>query len=85
MKYLIGLSVILLCAATALGAAMLAGARTEVYTPRFAGILAARYLGFAVFAYTFFFAMGFLGRLRFMAYGLIVAALILLTRLKELG
>lgn len=85
VKYTIGLTVILLCAVTALGAAMLAGARTEAYTPRFAGILASRYLGFAVFAYTFFFAMGFLGRFRFMAYGLTVAALLILIRIKDLS
>ena len=85
VKYGLGLGVILLCAGTALGLGILAGARTEVFTPRFIGILASRYLGFAVFAYTFFFAMGFLGRYRFIAYGLLLAALILLMRIKDLS
>ena len=84
VKYFLGLVVILLCAAGCLAIAMLAGARTEVFTPRFVGILNARYLCYAFFVYSFFFGMGFLGRYRFIGYALIILGVALLTRTRDL-
>ncbi len=85
VKYGLGLFIMLLCAGSGLAVAMLAGARTEVYTPRFTGILTARYLCFATFVYSFFFGMGFLGRYRFAAYAIIVAGVALLVRSRDVA
>ncbi|MCB1231927.1 MAG: ABC transporter permease [Verrucomicrobiae bacterium] len=84
VKFFLGLIVILLSAAGGLSIALVVSARTEVYTPRFIGILNARYLCFAVFVYCFFFGMGFLGRYRFVGYALIIGGITLLTRIRDL-
>ncbi len=85
VKYFLGLSILLVCAATALGAALLAGMRTEVYTPRFLGILISRYLCYTIFVYSFYFAMGFLGLFRFAAYAVIAAGITLLVKLRDVA
>ena len=68
VKYGLGLCLLLGIVAAALALACLLGQRSEALTPRFAGLLAMRALSAAVFAYHFFFLMGFLGRYRLALY-----------------
>ncbi len=84
VKFFIGLTVMLACAETGLLIAMVLGARTEVYTPRFVGILHARYLVYTVFVYCLFFGMGFLGRYRFAAYALLIGGVAVLLRTRDI-
>lgn len=84
VKYFTGLAVMLVCAESGLLIAMALGARTEVYTPRFVGILHARYLVYTVFVYSLFFGMGFLGRYRFAAYAIIIGGVAMLTRTRDI-
>ena len=68
VKYLLGLFVALLIVGLALGTSLLFSARNEDLTPRFLAILVSRSFVYAGFVYSFFFAMGFFGRLRFIVY-----------------
>ncbi|MCB1061302.1 MAG: ABC-2 transporter permease [Verrucomicrobiae bacterium] len=85
VKYFLGFIIMFLCAGIGLGVAMLVGARTEVFTLRFVGILLARYFCYTAFVYSCFFGMGFLGRYRFAAYAIIVAGIALLVRSKDVA
>ena len=68
VKYGLGLCLLLGIVSAALTLACLLGLRSEALTPRFISLLAARALSAALFAYNFFFLMGFLGRYRLALY-----------------
>jgi len=68
VKYVIGLGLMLGIVGIALAASCAIGHRNEILTPRFITILAARALSATLFAYNFFFLMGFLGRYRLALY-----------------
>ncbi|MEA3211539.1 MAG: hypothetical protein QOE70_4596 [Chthoniobacter sp.] len=77
IKYALGLAVTLVLVLGALALTAFFGRNSEVLTPRFGAILAARAAGWGWFVFSFFFVTGFFGRYRFLfflalgaAYGL---------------
>lgn len=78
VKYFLGLTLLGLIAGSSLLVTALAALSREVIDARFLGIVAARSGAYLFFFWSFFFAMGFLGRFRLAIYGGILIALVLL-------
>jgi len=84
VKWALGGAVVLTAAALSLGAGALAASFREPIDPGFLGRIGARTALFSLAAWSFFFVMGFLGRVRFAGYLAIAAGLGLLARTTDL-
>ncbi len=84
LKYLLGLAVLLLAAGLSLATTAMAALSREAIDVRFLAIVAARSASFVCFVWSFFFAMGFIGRFRVAIYIAILLALGVVDQMTEL-
>ncbi len=84
LKYLLGLALLLLAAGLSLAVTAVAALSREAIDARFLGIVGARSGAFVYFVWSFFFAMGFIGRFRIPVYAAAVLALVIVDQMTAL-